>query len=97
MNRTHPAVYVKCTGTNFSAHRPTLLGSVSVGERLEDMRPAPGAQLELMADEGDSIPDANRSSAEFKREGFEDVEYFVVEQLEVKVPAYGRIHQAIPA
>jgi hypothetical protein len=93
MKRTYLAVYVKCTGRNFSA----LPGSVSAGERLEDMRPAPGAHLEWMADEGDSIPDANTSSVEFKREGFEDVESFVVEQREVKVPAYGRIHQAIPA
>jgi hypothetical protein len=97
MKRTHLAVYVKCTGTNLSAHAPALDGCVSVGERPEHMRPAPGARLEWMADEGYSIPDANTSSVEFKREGFEDVESFLVDQLEVKVPAYGRIHQAIPA
>jgi hypothetical protein len=50
-----------------------------------------------MAGEGDSIPDANRSSAGFIAECNEDVECFDAVQLEVQVPAYGRIHQAIPA
>jgi hypothetical protein len=86
MNRTHLAVYRKCTGRNFSTHAPALLGSVSTRERLEDMRPAPGAHLESMAE-----------SAGFKGECSEDVESFDVLQLEVQVPAYGRIHQAIPA
>jgi hypothetical protein len=97
MKTTHLAVCVKGTGRNFSTHRPALLGCVSARERLEEMRRGRGAHLELMADESASIPDANTSSAGFKEEGFEDVESFDVVQLEVKVPAYGRIHQAIPA
>ena len=89
--------YRNSTGTNFSGHAPNALDCVSVDEKLEQMRPALEAHLEMMADEGDPKLEPNTSTVQFNREDFEDLESFVVEQLAIKVPAYGRIHQAIPA
>jgi hypothetical protein len=83
MKRTDLAVFVKHTGSSSSPHTPALLGCLSAREKLEDMLSVPGAHFE--------------SSARFITECNEDVECFDVVQLEVQVPAYGRIHQAIPA
>jgi predicted RNase H-like HicB family nuclease len=101
MKKTYLVVYAKCTGSNFSGHAPDVLGCVSVGDTLEEMRAmmreALEAHLELMAEEGDPIPEPTIAAVDIKKEDFADVEYFVVEPLQVKVPAKGRIRQAIPA
>jgi len=101
MKKTYLVVYAKCRESNFSGHAPDVPGCVSVGDTREEMhammREALEAHLELMTEEGDPIPQPTTTTVDFKSEDFWDVEYFVVEHLEVNVPAKGRIRQAIPA
>ena len=101
MKRTYLVVYAKCIGSNFSGHAPDVLGCVSAGDTLEQMRAMMREALEfhlaLMVEDGDPVPEPTATNVELKRDDFEDVEYFVVEPLEVDVPAKGRVRQAIPA
>jgi predicted RNase H-like HicB family nuclease len=101
MNRTHLVFYRNSAGSNFSFHAPHAPGCVPRGETLEPMRPAREAHLEMMADQGDSIPEAHTSPAGFNRKDFAGLESSLAsslaEQSAIQVPAYGRIHQAIPA
>jgi hypothetical protein len=97
MNRTHLVLYRSSTGTNFSRHAPEAFDGRSVGGKFDEMRPALEAHLAMMAEQGDPNPEPNTSRVEFHREDFEDLESFLVEPLAIQVPAYGRIHQAIPA
>ncbi|HTZ90197.1 MAG TPA: type II toxin-antitoxin system HicB family antitoxin [Alloacidobacterium sp.] len=91
MTKKYLVVYAKSPGSNFSGHAPDVLGRVSVGDTLEEMgammREALESHFEVMAEFGDTIPEPAATQVEFKDEDFEDTEYFVVETLEVKLPA----------
>lgn len=101
MKREFLVLYAKCTGSNFSGHAPDVPGCISTGDSLEEMRSmmreALESHLEFLAEDGDPIPEPTATSVDFKPVDFEDAEYFVVEHLQIKVPAKGRIRQAIPA
>jgi len=51
------------------------------------MREALEFHFEGLASHGEPIPDAVTVNVEFKPEDFEGVEYFVVQKLEINVPA----------
>jgi hypothetical protein len=97
MNRTHRVLYRNSAGSNFSFHPPEAPGGVAVGEALAPMPPAREAHSERMAEQGESIADANRSPAGFNREDLQDPESSLVAQLAIQAPANGPIRQAIPA
>jgi predicted RNase H-like HicB family nuclease len=90
MKRNYLVVYGKCIGSNFSGHAPDVPGCVSAGDTLEEitamMREALEFHIEGLAAHGEPAPDARTVSVEFKPEDFEDVEYFVVQHLEVRLP-----------
>jgi predicted RNase H-like HicB family nuclease len=90
MKKTYLVVFGKCKGSNFSGHAPDVLGCVSVGDTLDEMtammREALEFHFETMAEHGESIPEPSATSVEFEAGDFDDVEYFVVQQLEVNVP-----------
>jgi len=91
MTKRYLVVYAKCIGSNFSGHAPDVPGCVSVGETLEEMnsmmREALEFHLEGMLEDGEAIPESTTMKVELKPEDFEGVEYFVVQKLEVAVPA----------
>ena len=91
MTNDYLVVYAKYKGSNFSGCAPDVPGCVSAGDTLEEMeammREALESHLELLAERGYAIPEAAAVSVDFKREDFDDTEYFIVRQLEVKVPA----------
>jgi predicted RNase H-like HicB family nuclease len=101
MTRKYLVVYAKSPGSNFAGHAPDVLGCVSAGDTLEEMRRMMREALEFhfetMAEHGEQIPEPSVTSVQFKDEDFEDVEYFVVEHLVVKVPAKSAQRAAIPA
>ena len=71
---------------------PDLPGCVSVGETLEEMRimmrEAIEGLMESMAEDGDPIPEPATTSIDFASETPSvDVEYCVVEWLEVRMPS----------
>jgi predicted RNase H-like HicB family nuclease len=90
MTKTYLVVYAKCKGSNFSGHAPDVLGCVSVGDTLEEMnammREALEFHLETMVESGETVPDAVTKTVDFATDDFDDVEYFVVQPLEVNVP-----------
>jgi predicted RNase H-like HicB family nuclease len=91
MTKNYLVVFGKCTGSNFSGHAPDVPGCISAGDSLEEMRSMMREALEFhfegLVAEGESIPEPKTQNVEFKPEDFEDVEYFVVQKLAVKVPA----------
>ena len=91
MTKRYLVVYAKCKGSNFSGHAPDVPGCVSVGDTLDEMntmmREALEFHLEGILEDGNTIPEPTTMSIDLKAEDFEDVEYFVVQKLEVKVPA----------
>jgi predicted RNase H-like HicB family nuclease len=91
MTKNYLVVFGKCTGSNFSGHAPDVPGCVSAGDSLEEMqsmmREALEFHLEGLVADGEPIPEPKTQNVEFKPEDFEDVEYFVVQKLTVKVPA----------
>jgi predicted RNase H-like HicB family nuclease len=91
MTKDYLVVFAKCAGSNFSGHAPDVLGCVSAGETLEEMQSMMREALEFhfqgLIEERESIPEPKTQNVEFKPEDFEDVEYFVVQKLAVKVPA----------
>jgi predicted RNase H-like HicB family nuclease len=97
MTKSYLVVFSKCKGSNFSGHAPDVLGCVSVGDTLPEMtammREALEFHLETMFEHGEAIPEAVTANVEFKAEDFEDVEYFVVQQLEVNVPTSIATHK----
>ena len=101
MTKRYLVVYAKCTGSNFSGHAPDVPGCVSVGDTLEEMnnmmREALEFHLEGMLEDGETIPEPSTLKVELKAEDFEDVEYFVVQKLEVKVPARTQTGESIRA
>jgi predicted RNase H-like HicB family nuclease len=94
-------VYRKCADSNCSGHAPDLLGCISVGDTLGEMRVMMREGLEnhfqVMSVYGMSQPKPAATSIEFKNEDFEDVEYFVVEHLEVEMSAQHHKGEAISA
>jgi predicted RNase H-like HicB family nuclease len=92
MTKRYLVVYAKCKGSNFSGHAPDVPGCVSVGDTLDEMntmmREALEFHLEGILEDGNSIPEPMTMSVDLKAEDFEDVDYFIVRQLEVKVPSH---------
>ena len=92
MTKRYLVVYAKCKGSNFSGHAPDVPGCVSVGDTLDEMntkmREALEFHLEGILEDGNSIPEPTTMSIDLKAEDFEDVDYFIVRQLEVKVPSH---------
>ena len=91
MKKTYLVVFGKCKGSNFSGHAPDVLGCITrSATRLDEMtammREALEFHFETMAEHGESIPEPSATSVEFEAGDFDDVEYFVVQQLEVNVP-----------
>ena len=91
MTKNYLVVFGKCAGSNFSGHAPDVPGCVSAGDTLEEMRSMMREALEFHLEglfaEGEPIPEPRTQNVEFNPEDFEDVEYFVVQKLAVKVPA----------
>jgi predicted RNase H-like HicB family nuclease len=101
MTKDYLVVFAKCAGSNFSGHAPDVPGCVSAGETLEEMQSMMREALEFhfqgLLEEREPIPEPRTQNVEFKPEDFEDVEYFVVQKLAVKVPAGAeklKTHQA---
>ena len=90
MKRNYLVVYGKCMGSNFSGHAPDVPGCVSAGDTLEEMtammREALEFHMEGLAAQGIESPAATTMDVKFKPEDFEDVEYFVVQTVEVALP-----------
>ncbi len=94
MTRDYLVVYAKCIGSNFSGHAPDVPGCVSAGDTIEEMsammREALEFHLEGLAERGQSAPEATTTSVEFKPEDFDDVEYFVVQHVQVNIPSHNQ-------
>jgi predicted RNase H-like HicB family nuclease len=90
MKKTYLVVYGKSKGSNFSGNAPDILGCVSAADTLEEMsvmmREALEGHFEMMLEDGETIPEPSATSVVFTPEDFDDVEYFVIQQLEVNVP-----------
>ncbi|WP_263351862.1 type II toxin-antitoxin system HicB family antitoxin [Acidicapsa acidisoli] len=97
MTKNYLVVFGKCKGSNFSGHAPDVLGCVSAGDTLEEMkammREALEFHLETMVQRGEAVPEAVTEKVDFKPGDFDDVEYFVIQQLEVNVPAREAVHK----
>jgi len=101
MTNNYLVVYAKYKGSNFSGFAPDVPGCVSAGDTLDEMeammREALESHLELLAERSESIPEPKAINVDFKAEDFEDTEYFIVRQLEVKVPAHKKTSKSIRA
>lgn len=101
MKKTYLVVYAKAQGSNFAGHAPDVLGCVSAGDTLEEMRAMMREALEFhfegMMEHGETLPEPATTNVEFKDEDFEGVEYFVVEHLEVRIPVHGHKREALSA
>ena len=99
MTNRYLVVYAKMKN-NFSGFAPDVPGCISSGHTLEEMRAMMNEgltfHLEGTADDGDPIPVPHTMSVDFTEEDFEGVEYFVVEQLDVPVPAVINPVQRVP-
>jgi len=104
MKKTYLVVYGKSKGSNFSGHAPDILGCISAADTLEEMsammREALEGHFEMMVEDGEAIPEPTATSVDFEPGDFDDVEYFVIQQLEVNVPTreavgeHSEAHQA---
>lgn len=96
MKKSYLVVFGKCKGSNFSGHAPDVPGCVSVGDTLEEMtammREALEFHFETMFEHGEAIPEPSTTNVDFELVDFDDVEYFVVQQLEVNVPTRKTLH-----
>ena|SRR5579875_656018 len=105
MTKRYLVVYAKVPNSNFAGMSPDVLGCVSTGDTLEEMRSmmkeALESHLEAMAGDGEPAPEPHTTSVDFKDEDFEDVEYFVVEHLYITIPASvtnaSPLHRAVTA
>jgi hypothetical protein len=61
------------------------------------MREALEFHLEGILEDGNTIPEPTMMSIDLKAEDFEDVDYFLVRQLEVTVPVRKQIGKAVRA
>jgi predicted RNase H-like HicB family nuclease len=100
MTNRYLVVYAK-TATNFSGMAPDVDGCVSSGQTLEEMRAMlkEGLTFHLQgtAADGDPIPVPHTTQINFADDDFEGVEYFVVEHLDIPVPAVINSVQRIPS
>src|SRR3954453_9366495 len=98
MIKTYLVVFAKCTGSNFSGHAPDVPGCVSVGDTLEEMQAMMREALELhlsaTIENGGTIPEAKTTTVNFNPQDFEDVEYFIVLNLDVAAPVTAKTPQA---
>jgi predicted RNase H-like HicB family nuclease len=90
MKAEYLVVYYK-SQSNFSGYAPDVLGCVSAGDTLEEMRAMIAEALEFHFEgtiaEGLPIPPPKTTTIDFSREDFDpDLKYAVVEWLEVNVP-----------
>lgn len=101
MKKTYLVVYAKVPGSNFAGHAPDVPGCISAGYTLEEMRSmmreALEGHFEVMAEHGEILPEPAITNVEFRNEDFEGVEYFVVEHLDVQIPAHHHKHEALSA
>jgi predicted RNase H-like HicB family nuclease len=101
MTKRYLVVYAKCKGSNFSGHAPDVPGCVSTGDTLVEMESMMREALEFhlsgMLEDGESIPEPTTTDVELKDEDFEDVDYFVVQKLEVKVPGHEHTSESVRA
>lgn len=90
MIQNYLVVFAKCKDSNFSGHAPDVPGCVSAGDTVDEMnlmmREALEAHLQLLIEEGETIPEARTKNIEFQPDDFEDVEYFIVKKLGIDVP-----------
>ena len=97
MKKTYLVVFGKCKGSNFSGHAPDVPGCVSAGDTHEEMvammREALEFHLETMVEHGKAIPEAVTHDVKFSAVDFEDVEYFVIQKLDVNVPIREQIEK----
>jgi predicted RNase H-like HicB family nuclease len=100
MTKTFLALYAKGK-EGYSGQVIDVPGCFSAGETLEEMRAMMREGLEghfeVMADCGMALPEPATTSIDFKPEDFEDVEYFVVERLQIEIPAQHHRSEAISA
>jgi predicted RNase H-like HicB family nuclease len=84
-------VFSKCTGSNFSGHAPDVPGCISAADTLPEiakmMREALEFHFEGMAAHGEPIPEPLTMNVLFRPEDFVDVEYFVVQKIDVNLPS----------
>ncbi len=92
MRRKYLVEYYR-TANNFSGHAPDILGCVSIGDTLEEMRANMAEALEshfvVTVEDGISIPEPTTTTVDFSPESEDydpSVLYTVVEWLEVEVP-----------
>ena len=101
MTKRYLVVYAKCRDSNFSGHAPDVPGCVSVGDTLEEMQNMMREALEFhlsgILEDGEKIPEPTATDVELKDEDFENVEYFVVKKLEVKVPDHEHAGETVRA
>ncbi len=90
MTRKYLVVYAKSPGSNFAGQAPDVPGCVSAGDTLDEMRgmmrEALESHFEVLMEHRETIPEPAATTVEFKDEDFDDVEYFIVDHLEVTVP-----------
>jgi len=94
MTRKYLVVY-EWAGKNFSGYSPDVPGCVSTGRTLpsmrKNMREAIESHLQWMYDDGDPLPEATAKTVVYEDEDDEfplpPGYYFIVEKLEVTLPA----------
>ena len=101
MTKRYLVVYAKCKGSNFSGHAPDVPGCVSAADTLDEMnimmREALEFHLEGIVEDGDTIPEPTTMTVDLKADDFEDVDYFIIGQLEVKVPSRKQTGETVRA
>ncbi len=90
MTRSYLVVYEKGTN-NWSGYSPNVLGCISVGDTLDEMRTmmteALEGHLQCMFDDGDALPVSGENTVDFTEETLANgVEHCHVEWLPVKLP-----------
>ena len=100
MTHRYLVVYAKMAN-NFSGCAPDVLGCVSSGQTLDEMRAmmkeALTFHLEGIAEDGDPIPVPHTTQVSFTDADFEGVEYFVVEHLGIAIPTLINPVKRIPS
>jgi predicted RNase H-like HicB family nuclease len=103
MKKKYLVEYYK-TANNFGGHAPDILGCISVGDTLEEMRANMIEALEshfvVTVEDGISIPEPTTTTVDLSPESEDfdpNVLYTVVEWLEVEVPAIKESHAGVAA
>ncbi len=89
---------------NFSGFAPDVPGCISTGETLAEMRrmmrEALESHLQWMANDGDPMPTPKTRNVEFTEEDLADSDpehYFIVESLDVEMPAAETVRHEMTA